>query len=148
MEVFDYYTETFTSNVTYGLGKSAKTVQTVTSQINFAQAAGAVMLVWGSITGIKNYRRFKKGNITKSDAVRETARESVGMGLSACLGLLADTAVKTAFLATTTVSVIPFAVGVAVTSTAKITWDRKTKKNIEICDQRNTAKIAIQPLKA
>ena len=142
MEVYDYYTETFTSNVTYGAGKKSRTVATTVSQINLAAGAGAVMLLWGTITGFKNYKKFKSGDMTGQYAVKETARESFGMGLSAGLGLLADTVVKTAFLATATTSVIPFAIGVAVTSTAKITWDRVTKKRLNEAEQiRSTGLI-------
>ncbi|MBF0252721.1 MAG: hypothetical protein HQL29_02800 [Candidatus Omnitrophica bacterium] len=130
MEVYDYYTESFATKVTYGLGKGARTVQSVASQINLVQGAAAVMLLWGSIVGIKNYKKCKNGYISKGDAVKDTARESVGMGLSAGLGLVADTVIKTVFLSTVTTTFIPFAVGVAVTSTAKITWDRITKKKL------------------
>jgi len=135
MEFTDYYAESIPSNVASNVGKGAGHIQTVTQTINPINATGAVMLLWGGITGLINLRRYKKGIITKKQAITATASESVGMGVAAGLGLLADGIVKTYILATAAPAILPFVIGVAVTTGAKITWDCKTKKNMIWCER-------------
>jgi len=65
------------------------------------------------------------------------------MGLAAGLGLLADGIVKTYVLAAAATSVLPFVVGVAVTTGAKIAWDCKTKKNMIWCESKECQETAL-----
>ena len=147
MEFTDYYAETTVSSSTassvgngVGKGAAAKSVQTTALTINPLSATAGVMLAWGAITGVINFRRYKKGTITKKQAITATASESVGMGLAAGLGLLADGIVKTSIIASAFPIALPFVVGVVVTTGAKITWDCKTKKNMVWCDRKGSEK--------
>ena len=72
------------------------------------------------------------------------ASKSVGMGLAAGLGLLADGILKTYILAAAAPSVLPFVIGVAVTTGAKITWDCKTKNNMVWCERKDSPKECIE----
>ena len=138
METIDYYSGTVgtvSTTAGYGLGRGARTVQVVTASINPAKAVATVMLAWGAIAGIVNYRRYKKGRLQKGEAIAVTANESIGMGLAAGAGLMADGLVKTYLLTAATASVVPLAVGVAVTGTTKIAWYCFTKRNMMWCGQ-------------
>ena len=130
----DYYAESTVSTLAYNVGKGARNVVNVVQTINPVKAVGAVMLVWGAAAGVVNYRRYKKGLITKKEAIRRTANESLGMGVSAGLGLLADGILGTLMITTTTASVLAFTVGVAVTSGAKIAWNCATKNHEVWCE--------------
>ena len=136
MEVTDYYAESISGNIAYNVGRGARYVKVAVQKINPLKATGAVMVLWAGITGLVNLNRYRKGKITKKQAITVTTSETVGMGLAAGLGLLADGILKTYILATTVPTVFPFAVGVAVTAGTKITWDRKTKKSIVWCEQK------------
>lgn len=142
MEITDYYAESLSSNVTSNVGNGAGNVKVVTQSISPFKATGGVMLLWGAITGIVNFRKYKRGKITKKQAVTATASESVGMGLAAGLGLLADGILKTYILTTAAPVVLPFVVGVAVTTGTKITWDCKTKKNMIWCERKECQETA------
>lgn len=142
MEITDYYAESLPSNVASNVGKGARNAKVVTQSISPFKATGGVMLLWGAITGIVNFRKYKSGKITKKQAVTATASESVGMGLAAGLGLLADGILKTYILTTAAPVVLPFVVGVAVTTGTKITWDCKTKKNMIWCERKECQETA------
>lgn len=137
----DYYAESTADTLAYNVGKGARNVANVVQTINPLKAVGAVMLVWGAVAGAVNYRRYKKGEITKKQAIAITASESVGMGLSAGLGLLADGMLGTFVLTTTAPSVFALTVGVVVTSGAKIAWNCATKNNEIWCDANVPEKV-------
>ncbi len=128
MLFLDYYGESVTESIAYNVGRGTRNVATVVTTLNPIKAIGVVMVVWGSVAGIANYYRYRKGRITKKQAVTITASESVGMGFSAGVGLLADGVVN-AFIITTTAPVLAFAVGVVVTAGVKIAWNCATKSN-------------------
>jgi len=131
MDITNYYAESIISKIAYNLGRGVKAVQVVTTQsINPLKAIGAVTIGWGSISAIVNMTRYKKGKISKKEAVVVTANESVGLGLAAGLGLFTSNLLRTYLLAASTVSVLPFTIGVIVTATTKVVWDCKTKKNM------------------
>ena len=142
MEITDYYAESLPTSAasTAGNGAGHATARTIAQTINPFKATGAVMLLWGTAAGFINFRKFRQGKITKNQAIADTAGESVGMGLAAGLGLLADGIVKTYIIAAAAPTVIPFAVGVAVTTSAKITWDCKIKKRMKWCDNSDRKK--------
>ena len=140
MEITDYYAESVSRDIAYSVGKGARYVKVAVQNINPLKAIGAVMLVWGGIAGLVNLRKYKKGKITKKQAITVTTSESVGMGLAAGLGLLADGILKTYILATTVPTVFPFVVGVAVTAGTKITWDCKTKHSMAWCESKGSQK--------
>ena len=138
MDTIDYYSGTVgtvSTKVGYGLGRGARTVQVVTNRISPAKAVATVMLAWGAIAGIINYRRYKKGKLQKGEAIAVTANESIGMGLAAGAGLMADGLLNTYLLTAATASVVPLAVGVAATGATKIAWDCFTKRNMMWCGQ-------------
>jgi len=127
MKINDYYAESVTSNITNKAGKDAKNLKVVAQSISPFKATGAVMAVGGGINGFVNFKKYKKGKITKKQAITATVSESVGIGLAVWLGILVDGMLTPFVLATAAPPVLPFAVGVAVTMTTKIAWDRKTK---------------------
>ncbi len=142
MEITDYYAESVTEKIAYSAGRGARNIKIVTQNINPLKATGAVMVLWGTVTGLVNLKRYKKGQITKKQAITATASESVGMGLAAGLGLLADGILKTYIITAASPAVLPFAVGVAVTTGVKITWDCKTKKNMIWCERKGCQETA------
>jgi hypothetical protein len=133
METADYYCPTTTTTtLAYGLGRGARLVQTTAVQtINPLKAGSAVAVVWGGVVGLINARRYRKGELTKRDAVVDTAGESVGMGLASGLGLVASNAVRTASLAVTASPLVPFVTGVLVTLGAKSVWNCSTHKHLK-----------------
>jgi len=138
METIDYYSQGVASRTAYGVGRGARAVQVAAQRISPLKAAAAVAVAWGAIAGLTNYRRCKKGKLTKKEALAVTANESVGMGLAAGIGLFADALVKTYVFTAASTSVVPFAVAVAVTGTTKITWDCMTGKNMMWCGRSKT----------
>jgi len=134
MDVTDYYCpDTVTSTVGYNLGRGVRTIKTVTTtvSVNPLKASAAVGAAWGGLVALINMGKYKKGKITKRDAVLDTAGESVGMGLSAGVGLLASNAVRASALAISASSVVPFTVGLIVTAGAKVVWNCTTQRHLK-----------------
>jgi hypothetical protein len=132
MDVSDYYAESLTSKIMYNLGRGVKAVNVVTMEnINPLKASAAVTVVWGTVSALINIRKYKQGKIAKGEAALATASESVGMGLSAGLGLFVSNLVRTSLVvASVTPSLLPFMTGVIVTTGAKRIWVSGTKKYI------------------
>ena len=132
MKVSDYYyPETPTSAFGYGLGRGVRVLRTVTIEpINPFKASAIVGAAWGGVAAIINARKYKRGEITKRDAVLDTAGESVRMGLSAGLGLVVSNAVRASTLAVTASSLVPFTVGLVVTAGAKVLWNCATRRHL------------------
>jgi len=95
------------------------------------KASAAVGAAWGAVAGLLNIRKYKKGKISKRDAVLDTAGESVGMGLSAGVGLLASNAVRTSLVSLSAASVVPFTVGLVVTASSKVVWNCLTRRHLK-----------------
>ena len=134
MEVTDYYCpDTTTTKTGYGLGNSPRTTTTtIIDAINPLKAGVSVGAVWGGITAIINTVKYRQGSITKQEAITDTAGESVGMGLAAGFGLLASNTIRASILIASSSSLIPFVVGVVVTTGAKIIWDSSIKKYLNL----------------
>ena len=136
MDVGDYYADSLTSKTMYNLGRGVRAVEVVTMEnINPLKASAVVAAAWGAVSGLINIRRYRKGKITKKEAVVDTASESIGLGLSAGLGLFVSNVVRTSLVAASVPpSLLPFIVGVIVTSSAKSFWNSKVRKQIgNIC---------------
>lgn len=133
----DYYAESIINSISYGLGKSIGSFSVLTEQLDPVKGGLGVAALWGTVTGIINYKRYKKGLLTKNQAITVTASESVGLGISASMGLFASNLLRSTVVAYTSTSILPFVVGVGVTSVCKITWDCKTKKNMMWCGCKN-----------
>ena len=133
MDVTDYYCPTtVTSTLGYSMGRAVGAARTITvDAINPVKAGAAVAVLWGSIAALVNVKKYKQGKITKRDAVVDTGGEAVGLGLAAGLGLLASNAVRASVLVASTTSLVPFTVGVAVTSGMKVMWNCSTKKHLK-----------------
>ena len=133
MDISDYhYPETTSRTLGYTLGRGARAIRVVKAgAISPLKASAAVGVAWGGIAALINTGKYKKGRITKRDAVLDTAGESAGMGLAAGLGLLASNAVRASVLIASTSSLIPFALGVVVTAGAKVIWDRTIKRRLK-----------------
>ena len=134
MEVGDYYCpETMISTLGYGMGRSARIIKTVTIEtVNPLKASAAVGAVWGSIAALINARKYRQGRITKQDAFLDTAGETVGIGFAAGLGLLASNAVRASVLVASTSSVIPFTLGVVITTSTKVIWYCSIKRHLKL----------------
>ena len=124
MEYVDYYSQTTVS------------ADVAPIPINPWQGMAGVALVWGAVAGVINYRRYKQGYISKKDAIAVTASESVGMGVAAGIGLIADAAIMAVFATTALPAAVPFVVGVTVTTTSKILWDCATRHKMLWCEPR------------
>jgi len=137
MEATDYYCpETIATKTGYGLGYSPRTTTTtIIGTINPLKAGVAVSAVWGGISAIINMAKYKQGRITKQDAVLDTAGESVGMGLAAGFGLLASNVVRASVLIASSSSLIPFVVGVVVTTGIKVIWDCNINRHLK-CEEK------------
>jgi len=149
MEVIDFYSPEITTNkIGYGLGNSPRTTTTsIIGAINPLKAGVTVGAVWGGISAIINMTKYKQGRITQQDAVLDTAGESVGMGLAAGVGLLASNALRASVLIASSSSLIPFVVGVVVTTGIKIIWDCNINRHLkcevkEVRQQKKPAEAA------
>ncbi len=133
MDTSDYYCPTtVTSTLGYTMGRSVGAVRAVTVEaINPLKAGVAVGAVWGSVAALLNLRKYKRGRISKQDAVLDTAGEAAGLGLASGMGLLASNAVRATTLLISTSSIIPFTVGVAVTAGSKAIWDCNVKRHLK-----------------
>jgi hypothetical protein len=131
MESVDYYCpETVTTTVGYGIGRGARAIQTVATEVvNPVKAGAGVGIVWGSLVALRNARKYKLGQMAGRDAVLDTAGESVGLSLAAGIGLVASNAVRGALLVASASSLIPFVTGVVVTSGVKVLWDCSTRRH-------------------
>ena len=137
MEAIDFYSpETITTKTGYGLGNSPRaTTTTIIGTINPLKAGVAAGAVWGGISAMINMAQYKQGRITKKDAVLDTAGESVGMGLAAGFGLLASNVMRASVLIASSSSLMPFVVGVVVTTGIKIAWDCNINRHLK-CEQK------------
>jgi hypothetical protein len=136
METSDYYCPTtVTSTLGYTMGRGVGAVKTITVEtietINPLKAGIVVGAVWGGIAALLNARKYKRGRISKRDAVLDTAGEATGLGLASGMGLLASNAVRASTLLISASSIIPFTVGVAVTAGSKAIWDCNVKRHLK-----------------
>ena len=132
MEASDYYCpQTVTSTLAYNLGRNVRAVQVTTVQaISPLKAGVTVAAVWGIVAALINGRKYRQGKMAKRDAILGAAGESAGMGLASALGLLASDAARTALVAASASSLVPFTVGVVVTAAAKVAWNCTTRKHL------------------
>ena len=131
MEAIDFYCPEIITTKT-GLGTSPRAATTtIINTINPLKAGVAVSAVWGGISAIINMAKYKQGRITKQDAVLDTAGESVGMGLAAGFGLLASNVVRASVLIASSSSLLPFVVGVVVTTGIKVIWDCNISRHLK-----------------
>jgi hypothetical protein len=133
METSDYYCPTtVTSTLGYTMGRGVGAVRTITVEtINPLKAGIAVGAVWGGIAALLNARKYKRGRISKRDAVLDTAGEAAGLGLASGIGLLASNVARASTLIISASSIIPFTVGVAITAGSKALWDCSIKRHLK-----------------
>jgi hypothetical protein len=133
MDTSDYYCPTtVTSTLGYTMGRGVGAVRAVTVEvINPLKAGVAVGAVWGSVAALLNFRKYKRGRISKRDAVLDTAGEATGLGLASGMGLLASNAARASTLLISSTSLIPFTVGVVVTAGSKAIWDCNVKRHLK-----------------
>lgn len=133
MDTSDYYCPTtVTSTLGYTMGRGVGAIRVVTVEVINPLKAGVVVgAVWGSVAALLNLRKYKRGRISKRDAVLDTAGEAAGLGLASGMGLLASNAVRATTLLISTSSIIPFTVGVAVTAGSKAIWDCNVKRHLK-----------------
>ena len=108
-----------------GVGKTRPAATSASGQVGVLGGAVAVGALWGAVSGWVNLRRCKKGQVSKQKALRDTASEAVGTGVATGLGVAAANVVRASAVAASSVALVPFLVGTAVTGGAKILWDKK-----------------------
>jgi len=129
MKITDNHAKPIPINITNTAAKGANNLKVSVQSINPLKATGVVMMIGGGITGFVNFKRYKKGKISKKQAITATTSDTVGMGLAFGLGFLVEEMLAPFILVTAASPLLPFAIGVAVTMATKITWDSKTKNN-------------------
>ena len=133
METADYYcSTTITSTIGYTMGRAVGAVRVVTvDAVNPVTAGAVVGLVWGGAAALLNARKYRKGWMTKRDAIIDTAGETAGMGLASAIGLIASNAARASTLLATTSALVPFTVGVVVTAGSKVAWDCSVRRRLK-----------------
>jgi hypothetical protein len=122
------YPKPTTSGMGGKLVRSARAIRTATVEgINPLKASAIVSIVMGGVSAFSNARKYKRGRITKKEALLDTAGESAGAGLATGLGLLASDAVSTSLLIASTSVFLPYTIGFAVAAGTKILWNYGTK---------------------
>ncbi|MFC1677970.1 hypothetical protein ACFL3G_13040 [Planctomycetota bacterium] len=137
METSDYYCPaTITGTIGYTMGRAVGAVRVVTvDSVNPVTAGAVVGLVWGGAAALLNARKYRKGWMTKRDAVIDTAGETAGMGLASAIGLIASNAARASTVFATASALVPFTVGVLVTAGSKVAWDCSVRKRFK-CEEK------------
>jgi len=126
------------ASVAYTLGRGVgllrpavgvSAVEASAASVRPVAGGAAIGALWGTINGLVNLRRYKRGQISKQQAVRDTASESIGLGVATAIGLTAATVVRTTLLIGSFAALAPFVVASAVTGGAKVLWDRAVRKS-------------------
>ena len=104
-----------------------------TKTVLVSPLAGGVVVgaVGAGLYGISNLISYTKKEKSGKEAVKDIAKNSAGMGISAGLGLTVANAISGSVLAFGSVVIVPLACGVTVTYITKEIWNRiffKTKK--------------------
>lgn len=106
----------------YTLGRSAGVARNVT-RVSSVAGGAAVTALSGLLFGLVNARKWKRGKITGGQAIRHTARESVGMGVATGAGLAAANLVGVV----STVAMVPFLVGAIAATATQTAWNHTVK---------------------
>ena len=132
MEVGDYhFPEPTTSSLEYSLERGKRIMRVMTTEtISPLKAGAAIGIISATIVSLVNARKYKRGRMTKREAVLDTAAESAGMGLAAGLGFFASNAVRASVFVTSTSALIPITLGFLVMAGAKVMWDSTIKRHI------------------
>ncbi len=93
-----------------------------------AAGGAAIAALWATVYGWANLKKYRRGEISKKEAARKTAAESIGIGLAAGVGIMAVNVVRASTLLASSAALVPFLVGTAVTGGAKAAWDRSAAK--------------------
>ncbi|HUT25978.1 MAG TPA: hypothetical protein VM492_16705 [Sumerlaeia bacterium] len=116
----------------HALGRGAGKVRLAAggspSRVGPLAGAAAVSALWTAAYGWVNVKKWKRGSMTKEEALRETANESVGIGLATGAGIAAANLVRVSSLVASSASLAPFLIAAAVTGGAKALWDRRVKR--------------------
>jgi len=100
------------------------------ARVGAAAGAVAVTALWAGVYGWVNLIRYRRGQTSRKRAVRDTAAESLGIGLATGAGLAAANAVRFSALLASSTALLPFLVGAIVTGGAKTVWDLKVKNRL------------------
>ena len=117
--------------VAYVIGRGAGRLgpAVTASSGNIAPLAGgaAIGALWGTVHGLINLMKYRRREISKQQAVRNTANESVGFGVATATGIAAANVLRATALVGSSVALVPFVVATAATGGAKMLWDRFTR---------------------
>ena len=78
-----------------------------TEAITPLKAGAAIGIISATIVSPVNARKYKRGRMTKREAVLDTAAESAGMGLAAGRGCFASNAARASVFVASTSALIP-----------------------------------------
>jgi len=128
-----YSTSSMLSKTTlHGIGTQAPTKFMVVqgaAVINPLFGGAFVGITHAAIYGISNAMKYKKKKITGAEAIKNTAKESAGLTVSAILGLTAANAIAGTTLAFGSTLYVPISVAVAGTFVTKKIWNKIFNKN-------------------
>ena len=114
--------------VAYAIGRGASRLAPAasasSSSIGPLAGGAAIGALWGTVHGLINLKKYKKREISKQQAVRNTANESVGFGVATATGIAVANVLRATALMGSSVALVPFVVATAATGGAKMLWDR------------------------
>ena len=110
-----------------GAGRLSPAVSTSSSSIAPLAGGAAIGALWGTVHGLINLNKYKKREISKQQAVRNTANESVGFGVATATGIAVANVLRATALVGSSVALVPFVVATAATGGTKMLWDRLTR---------------------
>ncbi len=122
------------TNISKTVSKKVKIPSDVaakTTLVNPLTGGVVVGAVGAGLYGISNMVSYARKEKSGKEALKDIAKNSAGMGISAGLGLTAANAISGTILAFGSAAIVPFACGITVTYITKEIWDRiffKTKK--------------------
>ena len=123
----------------YSLGRGVRSIRTLAQQeivgVSPLKAGIVVGAVWGGIAAVVNVTRYRQNKISKERAIAATARESIGVGVSASLGLLVGNATRLIVVAPLATSTTGIALSAIATAGFKAAWDHMTSGLIDKLDQ-------------
>ena len=117
--------------VAYAMGRGAGWLRPAasasSSSIGPLAGGAAIGALWGTVHGLVNLKKYKKKEISKQQAVRESASETVGFGVATATGIAVANVLRATALMGSSVALAPFVVATAATGGTKMLWDRMTR---------------------
>ncbi len=110
-----------------GAGRLVPVASASSSRIGPLAGGAAIGGLWGTVHGLINLKKYKKSEISKQQAVRDTASESVGFGVATATGIAVANVLRATALLGSSVAIVPFVIATAATGGTKMLWDRMAR---------------------